>query len=103
HHNKRECTQGLELPSDSQAEGRERLTLNEIVGPQTPALAVDQPSLAQQAQMVRDGRLLDRQGGLQIADADLAGAAAQDIQDLHPNRVRQYREIVAKLLGSFGA
>ena len=39
--------------------------------------------------MVGDGRLADVEQRNQLADADLAGVLAQDVDELHPDRVAQ--------------
>jgi len=84
------------------AERRKDRAIHKVIGEQSMALAIDQPSLAQQPQMVRDGRLFHRQRRFQVADAHLARAARQHRQDLNANRMRDDQQIVGKLLGYCG-
>ncbi len=53
------------------------------------ALDADQAGVAQLLEVVRERRLADVEQRLQLADADLAGVAAQHVDELHADRVRQ--------------
>ena len=45
--------------------------------------------------MMRDGRLLHREGTLQVADAHFAGPPNQDVEDREPYRVPEQFEVGA--------
>src|SRR5690242_10396083 len=63
--------QDVELRGETLAQRCDGVALDKIVGPQPAPLAVDQPSLTQQTQVVRNSWLLDGQRSLQVADADI--------------------------------
>src|SRR5512133_2809547 len=75
------------------AKSTHRLGVNEIVGPEAALLTSDQALLQQELQVMRDGRLLDRQTGFEVADADLAAVTRQQVDQVHTNRVRQDVEV----------
>ena len=58
-----------------------------IVGPDTDLFAFDETGLTQQAEVVGHRRLLDRDGGLEIADADPSLVALQHVDQLKTDGV----------------
>ena len=60
-----------------------------VVGPQPAALAVDDPGVAELLEVVRQRGLGDVEQRHELADADLAGVLAQDVDELEPNRVAE--------------
>ena len=91
-------SEDVEMGNNPQAQRCGCLTAHEIVGPQPTPLAVDQAGLAQQAEMMRDRRLLDRQHGFQVADTHITLGARQNFEDLQPDGMRQDAQIVGELL-----
>src|SRR2546423_70011 len=60
-----------------------------VVGPQATALGFDDAGLAQLLEVVAQGGLGDVEQRHQLADADLAGMLAQDVDELQPHRVAE--------------
>src|SRR4051794_15232346 len=87
------------LGGDPRLECCKRCSVDVVVGPETVALDVDQDRLAQQPQVVGDGRLLDWHRRLDIAD--LSALPRQDVQDLEPNSMAQDLVVSGKLLCGF--
>ncbi len=65
------------------------------------ALDVDQSCLAQQAQVMGNGGLLDRHRHFNVTDTDLPALSGQDVQDLEPDGMAQNLVVSGKLLCGF--
>ena len=81
----RECDRRAEAAGQL-AEALDRLGPERVPDPGPAALAADPAGVAEDLEMVRDGRLADVAAGGEVAGADL-GAVAQLAQDREPGRV----------------
>ena len=68
------------------AEPRDRLRSERVADPRPPPFAIDPTGVAEDLEMVRDGRLADVAARREVAGADLRGVA-QLAQDRQPGRV----------------
>src|SRR5947209_5341169 len=67
----------------------ERVRADVVVGPQAAALGVDDAGVAQLLQVVRERGLGDVEQRHELADADLPGVLAQDVDQLQADRVAE--------------
>src|SRR3990172_9572413 len=81
------------MDAPARAERRERGGLDVVVGEEALAGGVHEPRLAQQAQVVRDRRLLHRQRVLEVAHAHLAAPPGQDLEQAQTHGVREHVEV----------
>ena len=77
------------------AEFVERLGQDVVIRPQPGPLGIDDPSLAELLEMMRQRRLRDVKQRHQLSHAHLAGMLAEDIDELQPDRI-------TKRLGDLG-
>ena len=75
------------------AQGARRIPPDAIVDPLADLFAFDQPRLTQEAQVVRNGGLLDRNGRLEVADADATFVAGEHVEQLQPHRVGELFQV----------
>jgi len=86
----------VEAEEDAVSERGDGVAVQEAVDAKATFFAGDESGLAEQSEVMGDGRLLDGQLFLEIADTDGAGAACEDLQDLKPDRVRDCVEVACQ-------
>ena len=84
---------------DAVAESREGVAVYAVVRVQPLLLAMHQSSLTQESEMVRDGGLLYRDRGFEVAHAHSALVALEHVNQLEPDRVGQDLEVRGEALG----
>ncbi len=83
---------------EDRAQALDRLRHEPVERPRPAALRLDEASLAQQAQVVRDRRLRELERGRQVADADLR-RRREPVDDRDAGRIREGLEDERELLG----
>ena len=86
----------VEAEKDAVAECGDGVAVQEAVDAEAAFFAADETGLPEQSEVMGDGRLLDGQLFLEIADADGTGTACEDLQDLKPDRVRDGLEVAGQ-------
>lgn len=88
----------LENACESRSEGSQHFAVHSIVDPESRLLTLHQPGFAKNAEVMRDGGLLDCHGAFEIADAHSAFVAREYVKQLEADRMRQEGEVLRQPL-----